>query len=232
MFDIKAKRFLTFYRHVLIAFLSNYLLFSAYDSFSCSSFFLSSKGKNSKPSFLLKLQMCLWSFLGLFFFLSFFFLSLCFFTQPLQLQNGAARLFPPLVCLSPPFSAKLPASARGQKCRERRADVRETQRNAWTVVITFRAFFREEREAKCGTPAAPSLTWLLPSDCSLLYYQPPSFFLFFESRTSFFLSFWLKKSQTKLLFLIFRFFYFCAKTATKLWKKVIMAKLISLNKVF
>lgn len=62
------------------------------------------------------------------------------------------------------------------------------QRSAWRFVVALVRFFPRKRERerkgvrgrereKCGTPAAPSPAWLLPSDCSLLY-SLPLFFRF------------------------------------------------------
>lgn len=94
-------------------------------------------------------------------------------------------------CLQKPTSGlntiSLPRQClQDRRCAQKR---RGRQRSAWRFVVTLVRFFPRKRERerkrkgmrgerereKCGTPAAPSPAWLLPSDCSLLYSLPPFF---------------------------------------------------------
>lgn len=83
-------------------------------------------------------------------------------------------------CLQKPTGGLNTISLPRQCLQDRRCAQKQRgrQRSAWRFVVTLVRFFPRKRvrgreREKCGTPAAPSPAWLLPSDCSLLYSLPP-----------------------------------------------------------
>lgn len=217
MFDIKAKRFLTFYRHVLIAFLSNYLLFSAYDSFSCS-VLPSSCLQRVKTVSLLFFWSCRcvsevsWDFFS--FFLSFFSLSVF-----LRSHSNSKTAQPDFSLLLSVFLLRFQPNYQHQRA-DRSAEsgaqmcVKHRETRGQSLLHLVRFFERREKRSV-------GLQLLLPSLDSSLRIAPsftislPLFFSFFFWIThlflSFFLSFWLKKVKLNCYFLCIYLFLLLRK---------------------